>query len=248
MYGYTIIDSKAEDEQTINKYINEVEQNGSGAIILKDKVILKNNSVSGTINYNYNEILSQMGITEFTKQDVINYANSSKIGSLYVSIALTIFIYAFIMYFITSISNAVFLGVFGYLSAICAKIKMRFVAIFNMTIYALTLSTILNMIYIAINIFTKFNMQYFQVMYVSVAAIYLVAAIFLLKSDFMKRQAELMKLAEAQELIKKEMEQKEEEKQQEEQREKEKKERKEKDKKEEKKDDTDKEEPAGSNA
>lgn len=219
------------DEETINNYIKEVEQAGSGMIVLKDKVILKNGAISGTISYNYSEILGQMEIKEFTKQEVINYANSSQVISLYVSIFITIFIYSFMMYLVTTLSNALFLSVFGYLAAWIARIKMRFVAIFNMSVYALTLSTILNILYIAINIFINFDMEYFQIMYVSVAAIYLVAAIFILKTEFLKRQAELMKIAEAQEIVRKELEQKE----QEEKEEREKKERQKKDREEEKK-------------
>lgn len=247
--GRTIIDTKVEDEQTINQYISEIQKAGSGMIILKDKVILKNAAVTGTINYNYAEILGQMGMTEFTKQTVIDYMNSSQVITFYISIFLTIFIYSFIMYLLTTLSNAVFLSVFGYLTTWIARIKMRFVAVFNMSVYALTLSIFLNMIYVAINVFINFNMEYFQVMYISVAAIYLVAAIFLLKTEFVKRQMELMKLAEAQEIVRKEMEEKE-EKEEQEKREKEKEERKKKDKEEEKKDNDTGEngEPQGSNA
>ena len=228
--GRTIIDTKTEEEQVINQYINEIEKSGSGMIILKDKVILKNGAIAGTINYQYKELLQQMGITEFTKQNVIDYANSSPIITLYISVFITIFAYSFIMYLLTTLSNAVFLSVFGFLTTWIARIKMRFLAVFNMSIYALTLSIFLNILYIAVNIFMDFNMEYFQVMYVSVAAIYLVAAIFILKTEFVKQQIELMKILEAQEMVKKEME----EKEQEEKQEQEKKERQEKDKKEEK--------------
>ena len=228
--GRTIIDTKTEEEQVINQYINEIEKSGSGMIILKDKVILKNGAIAGTINYQYKELLQQMGITQFTKQNVIDYANSSQIITVYISVFITIFAYSFIMYLLTTLSNAVFLSVFGFLTTWIARIKMRFLAVFNMSIYALTLSIFLNILYIAVNIFTDFNMEYFQVMYVSVAAIYLVAAIFILKTEFVKQQIELMKILEAQEMVKKEME----EKEQEEKREQEKKERKEKDRKEEK--------------
>ena len=209
--GKAIIDTKTEDEQKINKYINDINEEGQGVVVLKDKIIVKSQGVTGNINYEYKEIFDQMGITEFTKQDVINYAHSGQIISLYVSIFLTVFIYSFIMYLLTTLSNAVFLSLFGYLTTWIAKIKMRYVAIFNMSVYALTLSTILNMIYIAVNIFVDFNMQYFQVMYVAVAAIYLVAAIFILKVDFTKKQAELTKIAEAQEIIRKQLEEKEKE-------------------------------------
>lgn len=245
--GRTIIDTKTEEEQVVNQYIDEVTKAGSGMIVLKDKVILKNGAVAGTINYNYSELLGQMGIQEFTKQTVIDYANSTQVITLYVSIFLTIFIYSFIMYLLTTLSNAVFLSVFGYLTTWIARIKMRFLAVFNMSIYALTLSIILNMLYIAVNIFIDFEMEYFQVMYVAVSAIYLVAAIFLLKTEFMKQQAELMKIAEAQEIVRREMQEQEEK----ERREQEKKERQKKDKEEKEKqteDNPEKGEPQGSNA
>lgn len=234
--GKAIIDTKTEDQQTVNQYISEIEQSGDGIVVLNNRVIVKTSSISGTISYEYDQMLNQVGITEFNKQDLINYINSSQMYNFYISIFLTIFVYSFAMYLLTTLLNAVFLAVFGYLVTWIAKIRMRFVAVFNMAVYSLTLSTILNMMYIAINIFVPFAMEYFQVMYVTVAAIYLIAAIFLLKSEYIKRQAELMKLAEAQELVKKELEQKEEEEKEKEQREKEKKERKEKDRKEEKKD------------
>ncbi len=239
--GRTIIDTKVEDEQTINQYISELNKAGGGMIVLKNKVILKNGAVAGTISYNYNEFLDKMGITEFTKQNVIDYANSPQVISLYISIFITIFIYSFIMYLLTTLSNVVFLSIFGYLATWIARIKMRFLPVFNMAIYAFTLSIILNMLYVGVNIFIDFKMEYFQVMYVSVAAIYLVAAIFLLKTEFMKQQIELMKIAEAQELVRKELEEKERQEQ-------EKKKREEKDKEEQKKEnEKEKETDVGSN-
>ena len=229
--GRTIIDTKTEDEQVINGYINEVTEAGDGVIVLKDKVIVKSSAVAGTISYDYKQTFEPLGITEFNKANVIEYASSSGIISLYVSIFLTIFVYAFLMYFLTTLSNAIILSLFGYITTLLARIKMRFVAIFNMAVYALTLSTILNMIYIGINIFVPFNMEYFQVMYIAVAAIYIVAAILILKTEFIKQQFELMKIAEAEEIVKKEMQ----EKENQERENKEKEERKKKDKEEENK-------------
>ena len=246
--GKAIIDTKTEDEQTINQYISQIEENGDGIVVLNNRVVIKNSAVSGTISYEYDQVFNQIGITEFEKQDIINYINSSQMVNIYISLFLTIFVYSFSMYLLTTLSNAVFLAAFGYLTTLIAKIRMRFVAIFNMAVYSLTLSTILNMIYIAINIFVPFSMEYFQVMYVTVAAIYLVAAIFLLKSEYIKRQMELMKLAETEQLVRRELEQKEEEEKEKEQREKEKQERKEKDRKDEKKDGKRGEEPQGSGA
>ena len=204
--GEVIVDTNTDDEQKVNQYINEVTENGEGVVVLKDKIIVKNSSVVGTINYSYKDTFEQMGITEFNKQDVIDYTNGSGMIKLYASLFLTIFVYSFIMYFLTTISNVVLLSIFGFITTLIAKIRMRYVAIFNMSVYAITLSVILNMLYIGVNIFIPFSMEYFQVMYVAVAAIYLVAAILILKSDFIKKQAELMKIEEAEELIKKENE------------------------------------------
>lgn len=204
--GEVIVDTNTEDEQKVNQYINELTENGEGVVVLKDKLIIKNSSVVGTINYSYKDTFEQMGITEFNKQDVIDYTNGLGMIKLYASLFLTIFVYSFIMYFLTTISNVVLLSIFGFITTLIAKIRMRYVAIFNMSVYAITLSVILNMIYIGVNVFVPFSMEYFQVMYVAVAAIYLVAAILILKSDFIKKQAELMKIAEAEEIIKKENE------------------------------------------
>ena len=226
--GKAIIDTKTEEDQTINQYINSITESGEGIIILKDKAVIKSSGVAGTVSYSYKDALEQLGINEFTKQDVVNYVNSSQIATLYVSVFLTIFVYAFIMYLLTTISNAVLLSFFGYITTLLARIKIRYAAIFNMSVYALTLSIVLNMLYVAINIFITFNMEYFQVMYVAVAAIYLVAAILILKTEFMKQQFELTKIAEAQAIVKKEIEDQE----QKEKEEKEREERKEKDKKE----------------
>ena len=249
--GKIIIDTKTEEEEKVNQYINDVTQEGEGLIVLKDKIIIKDSAIVGTTTYSYKEILNPMDITQFSKQDVINYTNSNQVATLYVSIFLTIFMYAFIMYLLTTLSNTIMLSFFGYITTLLARIKMRYVAIFNMSAYALTLSTILNILYIAVNIFVPFNMEYFQVMYVAVAAIYLVAAILILKTEIIKQQIELMKIAEAEEIIKKEMEEKEqqekEEKEKEERRKKDKQEEKKEKKKTNKKDDLGSE-PEGSNA
>ena len=245
MFGKVIIDSKVEDENEINKYINDLNVNGEGLVILKDKVIVKNQMVNGNIMYNYKESMEPLGIKEFSKQDIINYTNSTQVIPVYISLFITLFVYAFIMYLLTTLSNVLILSAFGYISTLISKIKIRYVAIFNMSIYAITLSTILNILYIGVNTFVPFTMKYFQVMYISVATIYLIAAILILKTEFIKKQLELMKIVEVQETVKKEQE----EKEQEEKNEEEKEERRKKDNEEEKKEENNSGgEPEGSKA
>ena len=239
--GKVIIDTDVTEETEINKYINDIQEEGDGIIVLNDKIIIKDEAVAGTINYNFKEILEPMGIQKVVKQDVISYINSTQIISIFISLFFTMFIYAFTIYLLTTISNVVLLSFFGYIATILAKIRMRYVAIFNMAVYALTLSILLNTVYIGINIFIPFEMKYFQVMYTTVAVIYLVAAILILKTEFMKKELELRKIIEQQELLKQE-------KLDEEQQEKERKEKEERKKKDKEKESDEGEEPEGSKA
>ena len=100
--------------------------------------------------------------------------------------------------------NVLLISVFGYLASLFTRIKMRYIALFNMSVYSITLSMLLNIIYVIINIFTRFNIEYFDVMYISVAVIYLFAAIFMIKADFIKKQQELIKISEVEKQVKKE--------------------------------------------
>ena len=49
-------------------------------------------------------------------------------------------------------------------------------------------------VYIIINYFIDFTIDYFQIAYIAIAYIYLAASIFILKDDFMKRQEEVEKI------------------------------------------------------
>ncbi len=215
-FGRIIIDTKTDSEETINQYRESINEYGVGVLVLKNRVELKNMNMIGEVSYNYKESLESMNLTQFNKQDVVNYVKDGQINTLYFSIFITLFIYNFSMYFINTLWYAVIIGIVGYFTMWVLKMRMRYVAVFNMAVYALTLSTILNILYLIINILFNFTIEYFSIMYVTVATIYLLAAIFILKSDLIKKQAEVMKIVEAQQIVKKELEDREREKQKEE--------------------------------
>ena len=210
--GKIIIDTKTEDENKVNEYINTISENGKGVIILKNRIIVKTEMASGTAIYNYLELLNQMGITSFQKSDVINILSSSQLVNIYISIFILLFVYTFVIYFLNILTYAIFVSIFGCIANLITKLKMRYVAIFNMAIYSITLSTILYMIYTLINVFIDFSIKYFDPMYISIATVYLVAAIFIIKSEFIKKQNELIKIVEVQKNIKEEIENEEEKK------------------------------------
>ncbi|MCF0126771.1 MAG: DUF1189 domain-containing protein [Clostridia bacterium] len=230
--GKIIIDTNDITEETKTSYINQITKEGKGIIILKNETIIKIQGAPGTSTYNYETELSKFDIKSFDKTALVNYINSMQIASVYLAIFLIFFIYLYIMVIILTLINALYISIIGVLATLIIKMKMRYVAVFNMSIYSLTLSIILSMIYSLINMFTNFEIKYFEVMYSAVATIYMVASILLLKENIIKCKMEAKKITEVEEAIKKKMDEEEKEKEREEQ-EKEKKERKKKDKNEE---------------
>lgn len=243
-FGKIIIDTNTDDEQKINQYVNNVNEEENAVIILKNKLILKEANISGTTNYNYKDLFGELNITEFNKVDLVNYLSGSGMAKLYLNLFLILFMYAFAMYLINTLFYIILISIIGYLATMLLRLKIRYVAIFNMGVYAITLSTILNMLYIGLNAFYPYKIGYFEVMYVLIASIYMIAAVFILKAEFNKKQGEVQKIVEVEKEVKEEMKDNE-KKQEEKNNEKENKETK---KKKEENKNEDGEEPEGSNA
>lgn len=245
-FGKIIIDTKTDSEEQINQYKEQVNEEENAIIILKDKLILKDIGTNGTSEYNYKELFKEVGITEFNKQQLVEYLKGSNMMPLYLNLFLVLFIYAFVIYFINTVFYIIAISVVGYLATLILKLKIRYVAVFNMAVYAITLPTVLNMLYLIVNAFYRYTISYFDVMYILVASIYMIAAIFLLKSEFNKKQGEVQKIVEVEKEVKEEMKEKQEDKKEEKQ---ENKDTKKKNKKEKTKDDNENgQEPEGSNA
>lgn len=241
--GKIIVDVNQIDKEKMEQYTNDIKQLGKGFIILEDKLIMITSN-GESAEYKYAQLFDTIGMTEFTKDSAISYITSNGMNSFYARYFIFMFIYALAVYFIDNFTNIIIVCAVGKITSMLIKIKMRFVAIFNMAVYATTLSILLNIIYVIINIFTDFNIQYFNVMYIAITTIYVISAIMLLKSDEDKRQQEIGKIIEVQKQVKKEMEQ-----EAEDNKDKKDKEDKEKNKNKKKKDDSEDEgAPEGSNA
>ncbi|MBR3002051.1 MAG: DUF1189 domain-containing protein [Clostridia bacterium] len=192
MFGEVIIDTNEKTTEEINQYLNSIKTN-KGILILKDKVIIKGMSSSGTLSYNYKTTLTEANITQLDKNKAIEYVSGNNIWKIYAIVFVLLLGYSLINAFLPLLFDAFLLSLFGYIATWFAKIRIRFAAIFNLAAYSLTLSVFLHAVYITLNVFTDFTIKYFQIMYVAVAAIYLIAAIFLIKSEFIKKQMELTK-------------------------------------------------------
>ncbi|MBO5478151.1 MAG: DUF1189 domain-containing protein [Clostridia bacterium] len=212
---YVLIHTDASEEE-IKKYENKLNTFENGIIILKDKIIYKNEMLAQSMQYKYEDIIANYPITEFDKQGVIDLISNIDMVSLYISIFIVMFIYLYIIYLATTFVDVVMLGVLGYIIARIAGMKIRFKATFNIGVYALTLPILLNLIYIVVNTLTGFEIRYFNWMYTTISYIYVIVAIFMIRADFINKQAELMRIIEEQEKVRQEMIEKEEQRKKEE--------------------------------
>lgn len=178
------------EEPDVEEYENKVKLYNYGFILLRDKMEMFISTQSDenqftTIQY------SDYNIENMSKEEILDTINSPII-TFYSAIA--VFIVEFIQYFIYILLNAIVLAVMGQLLAIILRMKIKFSETYKMGIYALTLPTLLELIYIIVNNTTGFVIQYFSWMYTTISYIYICVAIIIIKTDFINMQKELMRI------------------------------------------------------
>ena len=209
--GTIIVDTDDLTDEKIEDYRNQLRNQDNGLVLLKDKILLKNEMLSAISETSYTDFFNKYNITSLDKQKIIDYVKNNSL-QIYTSVFVTMFIYMFVVYLASILVDALVLGFLAYLIARIFRMKIKYSASFSMSVHALTLSIILNMVYIIINGFTGWTVKYFQFMYTAISYIYIVTAILMIKTDYMKRQAEVEKIKSVQEQVKEKIKQKEQEK------------------------------------
>lgn len=171
----------------IEEHKSKVKLYNFGVIILKDKVLVEVSGVENVETMSY----SELGIEEMNKDEILQLFNNS---SIYGFLTITIFMMEFMQYFIYALMVAVILAIVGNICALIVRIKLPFKATYAMGIYALTLPTILQLLYIVLNLTTGFVIQYFSWMYTTIAYIYVCVAILMIKTDFINLKREMIKI------------------------------------------------------
>ena len=203
---------------------------GITIVLLKNKALLKNQNSTSIISQNYEEIQKVYNISELNKDMVVNYLNGENGYKIIINIVAMIFISILLIYFLTAILDTIALSLLGYIVSKMIRVPLKYSAIYSISISAITLPIILNLIYIILNLFTGFVIPYFQIMYTLVSYICLIAALLIMKSEITKKKVQIKIEIMNKEKI-------EEQKREEENKEKEEKDREKEDKKENKKED-----------
>ena len=178
--GKIIVDTKIEDETTINGYV-ETLNSGLGYILLKDKVIVANVSKDNakeeyTYNNFFNKYLDE-NIVEFKKQDILNYIKEKQDGYDYVTLYLeSTLLYALAYFLVFSIFVFIITLIVFIISKIMKK-KYKILDIFCFSVYGFTLPIIINIVYSLICYFTKFELPFFEWLLIAIALIYSIRAV-----------------------------------------------------------------------
>ena len=221
------------------------EQNGQYQRIIafyKDRMVMK--TMDTKTSMTYEDISKNQNINGLSKQQILDYANSNEMLVIYSIFFVVTIIFVFIAYSIQILLNIFLLSIIGLIMSKIAAVKLKYKEVFNMSIYALTLSIVLYLIYICVNISTGFTIKYFDLAYQIISYIYIVTAILMIKSDLIKQQIEVGRIIEEQKKVREEKKQEDNEEEKPKEDKKEKKEKKEKKDKEEK----EPEHPEGSQA
>ncbi len=213
--GIVIIDTNVELEDINNTYSENINKYGSGFVFTKNNLVIYNPNIKEPIKYNYSDMLKTYNLTEFTKQDIVAQAESINIISISISIYVVMYIYLFMIYFISVMIDVLILTLLAYVISRCSRIKLKGAPAFGIAVHAITLPVILNLIYTVVNLLTNFEVKYFDIMYNTIACIYVIVAILMIKTDFINRQAELIKIAQEQMKVREELKKQEEEKKEE---------------------------------
>lgn len=206
-----IVDTNSEiSNEKIKEYKNKLYDSSKGVILLNDKFIFsfdgseledsyKNIMTSNVQVENENELKIS------NKQELIaelNKINVSKVTILYSSIIFVVLIFVDLMFVL---SDVFILTILGLISAKICGVNFKIDPMMTLSIYALTLPLLIDMILDIVLLTTGFNVPYFEAIRMLIAYIYVIAAIFMIKYDLIKQKEELQKIIEVQKQVKEEI-------------------------------------------
>ena len=239
-----------DDYVEAGEYAVKLKKTGIGLLLLKNKACYYEGG-DIILEEDYNTLQERVGLSILNKSELLEHFNTKTMISLTAAIFVISIAMTFVAYAMIGLADVCFVAIVGWFIARMCRLSLKMIGSIELTIYALTLSMILNAVYICVNyIYPTFNIEYFRIIYLLIAYVYLIAALFMIRFDLMKEQEELNEVYEAEKEVKKELEQEKEEKEEEKKQEEKPKENKEPETKEEKnveeKPEIEKEEPEGS--
>ena len=88
--GTIIVDTDDLTDEKIEEYKNQIKNQNNGLVLLKDKMLLKNEMLSAISETSYTDFFNKYNITSLDKQKIIDYVN---ITNIYICICNHVYIY-----------------------------------------------------------------------------------------------------------------------------------------------------------
>ncbi len=175
-----------DDVTDIEKYQEQItDYDGVVFIATKDKLVMTTDNSQTT--YKYDEITNSLGVGEITKDSVIELYENNK-TQIFAGIFLSVFIATYIIYVVSTVIDALALSLLVIIISKMARIALKYSQCLIISISALTLPIILNLVYTCANLLNGFYMPYFQIMYTLISYIYIVAVVLIMRSDLIKKK------------------------------------------------------------
>lgn len=180
--GYKLV---IDNDADYTKYNDEISNYEGNFVLLTQNNIIISAWPGNTVPFSYTDFTNKLKKSDLNKDDVINIYNKKK-----TQIGIILFVYtwaeAFMIYFLSSMIDALALTILGMITTKIVGIPLKFRAMFSMTVSAMTLSLILNMIYLCIKTFTGFTIPQFQILYTFISYVYIVTALLFMRSNILK--------------------------------------------------------------
>ena len=165
-------------KEIINNYKNKIVK--LGLILLSDKAIFVANN--DYLEIEYTQLIKEIGdITITNKQDIINLLTPDTINYIIGNYFFVDVIGSYLYNIASVFLDVCVVAVFGWIASRFCGIYLKVIPVIQLSIYSLTLSLILSAIYSVTYVFTNFYIEYFDIIYLLIAYVYIIAAIFMVK-------------------------------------------------------------------
>ncbi len=177
--------SETYDENTLRDF------DGIAIALTKNNILLKQANSTSIIEQSYEEIANSYDLNQVNKETFLGLGTGQAGYTILGNVFGVVFIATFLTYFMTGILDTIALSLLGFIITRIIRLPLKYGAIYSISISAITLSVIINLIYMIVNLFTGFVIPYFQIMYTLVSYVYLIAVLLIMRSEILKKKVKI---------------------------------------------------------
>ena len=177
--------SETYDENTLRDF------DGIAIALTKNNILLKQANSTSIIEQSYEEIANSYDLNQVNKETFLGLGTGQAGYTILGNVFGVVFIATFLTYFMTGILDTIALSLLGFIITRIIRLPLKYGATYSISISAITLSVIINLIYMIVNLFTGFVIPYFQIMYTLVSYVYLIAVLLIMRSEILKKKVKI---------------------------------------------------------